>query len=296
MPELCDWPISYAACGASPGNPEADPPVPATTGCKALDDLPEERRQAFEEMAAAMLWNWTGQVFGVCEVTTRPCRSNCSSAHRWLDTFWGRGPYPWQGRADGGSWVPLLIGGEWYNMGCGCAGTCNCSEDGPNSIRLPGPIVSITSVKIDGVTLDPSEYEVLYNRLLVRKNGTAWPACQDLLANSTQPDTFEIIYERGVDVPIGGQVAAGVLACELAKAACNDGTCQLPKRIQSLTRQGVTIGFTDDFRGLDDGRTGIWMIDSWTASVKAPQAKAHAGVRSPDYQQPRTGATTWPRI
>lgn len=295
MPELCNWPINYSACGATPGDPGADPPIPASTGCKALDDLTPEEREAFEQMAAAMLWNWTGQVFGVCEVTIRPCRSGCASASRWRETFWGRGPYPWQGLIDSGSWVPLLIAGQWYNMGCGCAGTCSCAEEGPSALRLPGPIVTVSEVKIDGVALAPTEYQVLYSRLLVRLDGTPWPACQNLLADSGQPNTFEVTYSRGVEVPLGGQIAAGVLACELAKAACNDSSCQLPKRVQAITRQGVTIGFSDDFSGLDDGRTGIWLIDSWTASVKAPQRRGHAGVRSVDVPKRKAGITTWPR-
>lgn len=295
MPELCDWPINYSACGATPGDPTAEPPIPASTGCKALDDLTAEEREVFEQMAAAMLWNWTGQVFGVCEVVIRPCQSGCASAARWRETFWGRGPYPWQGDIDGGSWVPLLIGGQWYNMGCGCAGTCSCAEEGPNALRLPGPIVAITSVKIDGAIVDPSEYQVLYNRLLVRNDGTPWPSCQNLLADSSQENTFEVTYQRGIEVPIGGQISAGVLACELAKAACNDSSCQLPKRIQTLTRQGVTVGFSDDFSGLDEGKTGIWLIDSWTASVKTPQRLGRASVRSVDVPKRTAGITTWPR-
>lgn len=295
MPELCDWPINYSACGATPADPDADPPVAAKTGCKALDNLDAEARENFERMAAQMLWHWTGEIFGVCEVVTRPCIQSCASASRWLETFWGRGPYPWQGRVDSGSWVPLLIGGQWFNMGCGCTGTCSCAEEGPNALRLPGPIVEVTQVRIDGEVIPPAQYQVLYNRLLVRLDGTPWPACQNLLTDASNENTFEVTYKRGVSVPTGGQLAAGILACELAKAACNDSSCQLPQRLQTITRQGVTVGFSDDFRGLDDGKTGIWLIDAWTASVKAPQARAHAGVRSPDVQRNRPGVTTWPR-
>jgi len=292
MDEMCIWPISYEACGATPGDPDADPPVPESTGCSSLDSLSDDAAAAFERMAAEMLWNWTGRVFGLCEVSVRPCRSGCSSATRWIDTFWGRGPYPW-GDLGAGSWVPLLIGGQWYNMGCGCAGTCTCSENGPSSLRLPGPVTEVVSVKIDGVVVPPAEYEVLYGRNLVRKDGTAWPACQNLLANADQPDTFEIVYRRGVDVPKGGQLAAGVLACELAKAACNDSSCQLPQRIQTVTRQGLTVGVVDSFQGLGDGKTGIWLIDSWTASVKGQNAKGFAGVRSPDFKPRSGGVASW---
>lgn len=292
MSDFCTWPVSYEACGATPGDPDAVPPVAASSGCSALDALSDDAVAAFERMAAEMLWNWTNRIFGVCEATIRPCRSGCSSATSWMNTFWGRGPYPWSGMS-AGSWVPLLIGGEWYNMGCGCAGTCSCAEEGPSALRLPGPIVEVSSVKIDGEVVPAAEYQVLHNRLLVRVDGTPWPACQNLLAPSTAEGTFEVVYTRGVEVPMGGQIAAGILACELAKAACGDADCQLPQRIQTVTRQGLTVGIVDAFQGLNDARTGIWLIDSWTSSVRGPTAKAGAGLRSPDYKPRSGGVRSW---
>lgn len=292
MDQLCSWQISYEACGATPGDPTATPPVPASSGCSALESLSDEAQEVFERMAAELLWNMTDRIFGVCEVTVRPCRGGCSSASRWMDTFWGRGPYPW-GDISAGSWVPLLIGGEWFNMGCGCAGTCSCPESGPSSLRLPGPVTEVVSVTINGDVLPSTSYEVLHGRLLVRTDGTPWPACQDLLAPSTAPDTFEVVYKRGVEVPVGGQIAAGILACELAKAACRDNTCQLPQRVQTVTRQGVTVGIIDSFRDLGEGRTGIWLIDSWVAAVRGSARKAFAGVRSPDFKPRSGGVASW---
>lgn len=288
MSDFCLWPVSYEACGAALGDPAAVPPATGSTGCSSLDSLDAEAVAAFERMASEMLWNWTDRIFGSCEVVARPCRTGCSSATRWMNTFWGRGPYPWGATA--GSWVPLSIGGEWLGMGCGCGASCSCVEEGPSALRLPGPIASVTSVLIDGVLVPPSEYRVLNNRLLARVDGKPWPSCQDLLAPSSEVGTFEVTYVRGVAVPKGGQVAAGILACELAKAACGDADCQLPQRIQTVTRQGLTVGIVDAFQGLNDARTGIWLIDSWTSSVRTPTAKAKAGVRSPDY---RGGGRSW---
>lgn len=288
MLERCDWPVSYAACG---GTAEPEPGEPALTGCDALDALKPEQRARFEEMAAELLWHWTARTFGVCEVTVRPCRGDCIGANRWATTFWGRGPYPWGGGL--GSWVPVLIGGQWYNLGCGCGTTCNCGLEGPSSLALPGPIAEVTRVTIDGEALDPDEYRVMYGRVLVRTDGTAWPVCQDLLSPATAPDTFEVVYQRGVPVPTGGQVAAGVLACELAKAACGDSSCQLPDRVRSITRQGVSMEMEQiDFSDFQVGRTGIWLIDSWVGSVTAPRPMA--GVASPDIPRSR-GSASWPR-
>lgn len=286
---FCSWPVNYSAC-ADPVDPGAEPG--AVARCASLGALSEEQAAAFELMASEMLWNWTDRSFGTCEVVARPCRTGCSSASAWVNTFWGRGPYPWGGSAFG-AWVPVLVGGEWLGMGCGCASSCSCISEGPGALRLPGPIASVSSVRIDGVVLDPSEYRVLQNRLLVRVDGTPWPGCQDLLADAGAVGTFEVVYERGTPVPMGGQIAAGVLACELAKAACGDADCQLPQRIQTVTRQGLTVGIVDAFQGLNEARTGIWLIDSWTSSVRGPSAKAGAGVRSPDYGGKRRSVRSW---
>lgn len=261
----CDWPIDYSACGGA---------------CKALNTLTLEQREQFEQAAIEILWNTTNRVFGVCEVTVRPCKIDCGGRNA-RSSFWGRGPFPWTGSIDAGSWVPLLIAGQWYNMGCGCAGKCQCDAEGPSALRLPGPVVSVEEVWVNGTQLDPSEYRVMYGRLLVRADGTAWPSCQNLLGDPmTDDDTFAIVYRRGVEVPQGGRLAAGMLACELAKAYCRDATCQLPQRISSVVRDGITVTLMDNFADLKDGSTGIWVIDNWTTSVNRP--RPFAGVRSVD--------------
>jgi hypothetical protein len=100
-----------------------------------------------------------------------------------------------------------------------------------------------------------------------------------------------VTYVRGVRVPEGGEIAAGVLALELAKAACNDNTCQLPKRMQTMTRQGVTVAMLDSFDDVDKGHTGIWIIDSWVASMtKTP---VRPTVLSPDKPRHATRRSTW---
>jgi hypothetical protein len=56
----------------------------------------------------------------------------------------------------------------------------------------------------------------------------------------------------------------------LAKALINDRTCGLPQRIQNITRQDVSVTVLDSFEGIDEGHTGIWVVDSWIASVTKP--------------------------
>jgi hypothetical protein len=261
MNAFCEWPLDWADC----------------VGCK--DGLSDADIVRFGQMAGERLWETTGRVFGVCEVTIRPCAAQSEPASMWRSTFWGRGPYPWAPSMGNGSWVPVLIGGQWTNITCGCVGwQCRCTLDGPTVLKLPGPVREISEVKVDGVVIPEASYRVDYNRLLIRTDGATWPATQNLLLDDTEPDTFTVTYERGIPVPIGGQIAAAVLAAEMQKASCGDKTCRLPERLQTVTRQGVTVGVAltgDDWR-----ETGIWLIDDWIKSVTQPHS--FASVRSID--------------
>lgn len=244
-----NWTVSYAGCGPS----------------DAAEALDEADRATFEGMAVDYLWNWTGQAFGVCPVLIRPCRLACVEAG---STFWGRGPYP---SGIGAPWQPVQIGGKWFNLSCGvCGSTCSCGVETP-ALVLPGPVESVTTVTVDTVELVAgTDYLVDGNRL-IRLGGAGWPICQDVNAPLTETGTWGVEYEQGTPVPVGGQIAAGVLALELSKAACRDQTCALPQRLQSITRQGVTIAVIDSFDDIDKGHTGIWIIDSWIASVTKPK-------------------------
>lgn len=269
----CSWPVSYVDCSGE---------------CSAYEAWPEDQRaQAkalFEAWAVDWLGNWTNGLFGVCSTVVRPCRDDCAGAPSPSSTYWGRGPrydpgFPRHGVSTGGSsWVPVLIGGRWFNMTCGCLGTCSCALDGPTVLALPGPIQAVERVTIDGIALDPSTYYVRNARYLIRTDGGVWPACQDMLAPDDAPGTFVVTYDKGVPVPIGGQAAAGRLACELARAACNDDDCALPERLQTVTRQGITVGVFASEEAWK--QTGIWSIDNWVSSVTQP--KPFASVRSVD--------------
>lgn len=273
--QTCPWPVTYADC---------DGVCDAWT---AFDD-PAAAQAMYEAIASDLLWNWTGRVFGVCEVVVRPCGGDCSEAFTGWTTFWGRSDnwdpfFPAGGGVVGGRpWYPVLVSGRWFNMVCGCAGTCQCSPAGPTVLSLPGPVQSVTEVRINGAALPPTAYRVDRKRWLIRTDGEVWPRCQNMLADpATDQDTFEVTYERGIEVPIGGQVAAGRLACELALAACGSDACALPERVTTITRQGVTVGFADTYEDLKQGGTGIYSIDTWVASVTV-NPPAYASVKSID--------------
>lgn len=85
-----------------------------------------------------------------------------------------------------------------FDSWCGC-----CIID-----RLPlvSPVISITSVKIDGTTLNPSTYRILTRGTrdyLIRvavsggERPDPWPGCQKIYLPTTDADTFEVVYIAG---------------------------------------------------------------------------------------------------
>ena len=260
----CDWPVSYASC--------TDLQEYANEDGRAVDI------SLFEGMATALLWEWTGRRFGPCEVTVRPTRRRCAR------------PSTYSGTQRAG-WQPVQVNGRWFNLTCGSCLSEACKCDAPAALILPGPVASVTSVVVDGVPLLPTAYRVDNRRFLVRLDGKGWPTSQDVTAAPGLPGTWSVTYRRGLEVPDGGQVAAGVLALELAKAACSDRDCALPQRIQTVTRQGVSMTILDEFEDVKEGRTGIWLIDSWVASIRGPERGGR--VYSPDVpRRPAYGRTT----
>lgn len=242
------------------------------TPCSALEGLPADTQTQLIQMAADLLWAWSGKVFGLEEVTVRPCRFRQRQSVR-ASTFWG-----W-------AWASVLLpNGSERPVTCGSClkSRCDC-RDAPSSLILPGPIEQILEVQINGLPLSTAEYELIDRRRIMRYGGEGWPTEQHLDRPLGDDGTWGVTYLRGIPLPVGGRLALGKLACELALAYTDDTDCQLPERVQSISRQGVTMAILDAFEGLEDGRTGIWLIDSWIASVTMP-AVGRASVVSPDYR------------
>lgn len=272
--EAGEWPVLYV--GAS----------------TCFDDSGLAETQALmENVATNLLWNWTKRVFGLVTEEVRPSRVRLPFRPT---LFEGMGPPAAFDALMGGSgwgWLPFYSSvGGWRSLYCGVCGLAACDHDGSalKALRLYGPVQNVESVIIDGVELDPAAYRVDYRTLLIRQDGEPWPSEQDLLKPLTETGTWAVTYTRGIPVPDGGQVAAGILACELYKAAIADPTCGLPSRVRTVARQGVTVGILDSFEGLDEGKTGIWAVDSWIASVNAP--RDYVGIASPDTRGRRSWA------
>jgi hypothetical protein len=178
-------------------------------------------------------------------------------------------------------------------LGCGYQG---CG--GPYMIGLGrSPLISIEDVVIDGVSLDPSEYRIDDAKWLVRQNqkGSGWPTCQNLMANLGDPNTFGVDFTFGQLPPQTGINAATVLAAELYRSSTPSlmASCALPKRVTSITRQGVSIAVLDSMAALDKGMTGIAVIDMFIASTNPRHSMRRPMVFSPDLTN-MARRQTWP--
>lgn len=277
----CTWTTSYAACNG---------------GCDAYSQWPEGEAREFaiasaENLATTFLRAATDRRYGVCTREIRPCRGDSISSSISARSRARLPPFSAiLDRTSQPTWQPVLIDGVWKNLYCGtCVDSgCGCEPNGATSLRLPGNPSSIVSILVDGVELSEAAYR-LSNGILYRLDGQAWPSTQRLDLSPEQPGTWQITYLDGIEPPLGGQVSAGMLACEFAKALCNDNSCQLPRRVQTLVRQDVTIGFRDNFDNLDKKRTGLFLVDSWIAAVSMDSASQLAGgvVASPQGYGPR---------
>jgi hypothetical protein len=222
--------------------------LPCTLGAEATDAIKDSAIAA----ASFVLWALGGRRHGLCSTTIRPCRADVVGA---LDVAWGE----W-----GTGYHPALISGEWFNI-CGHKRSCGCTA--LSEIRLPwGPTGAVSEVKIDGTALATTAYRVDDRRLLVRLDGEAWPACQDLLLDDSEPGTFSITFTHGVPLDDMAPQAAGELACEFVKSRIG-GKCRLPERVQTITRQSVTWTLLDPQQFLTEGRTGLYFVDLWLAAV-----------------------------
>ena len=263
VPDLC-WPVD-------------------TSCCSGWDDYPSNVKDRAIALATSTLRSLSGYRVGGCPITVRPCRKAC--AEPWLPT--GYTGEPGLGYPSG----PVNNGGNWINMMCGC-GQQGCACSSVCEVKLPGPVGAVESVQIGTQILPTPWYRVDDGNKLVWQGPPdvedCWPLCQDMSAAVGSPDTFAVTYLNALPVDALGAYAAGVLACEFAKA-CSGSKCRLPTGVTGVARQGVTM--TIPATGFPEGRTGIIEVDSWLRIVNPNAVLAPSQVWSPDIGAPRT--TTW---
>lgn len=246
-------------------------------GCSACATVEDEGVLSdMIDVASDVLFALSGYRFpGVCSDTVRPCGGRPGQD----------GPI----RAGEGGGISTRSSAAGISVGCGCSSPRSCGCGGVSEITLGGwPLVSVTSVKVDGDTLASARYRIDDQRYLVRlpeADGTkqSWPCCQDVTLASTEDDTFEVTFTYGQAPPASGELAARVLACELA-LACSGGECQLPKRVTSIVRQGIGISMAiDPMTFLSDGLTGIYEVDLFLGAHGPSRTKRMpAAIVNPD--------------
>lgn len=175
---------------------------------------------------------------------------------------------------------------------CGCASRSFCHCTRPREIKLGrDPISAVPEVKVDGVILVAgTDYRVDNHSTLVRLpdadgRNEGWPCCQRADLQPGEEGTFDVTVNYGEPPPRAGVLAAKVLACELAKSALGED-CDLPQRVQSVTRQGVSMVLLDPFSMLDDGKTGLFEVDLFLRTYNRGGLQRRARVWSPDTHHP----------
>lgn len=248
--------------------------------CETWDDYAPEIQERADALAVQTIRILTARRVGGCPITVRPCATRCVpsgyiTASPVGGTFVGTGPH-------------INASGAWVNS-CGCGSDCSCGA--LSQVRLQGPVGFINQVQVDGEVLDPSRYRLDDGVWLVRTDGENWPACQDMEAEVGEPDTFAVTYLNAHLVDASGLYAAGILACEYAKA-CLGAACRLPAGVTEVTRQGVRYAINQDL--FTNGSTGIREVDAYVYRYNPTRSPFTSRVISPDIPRPRRVESLYP--
>lgn len=236
---------------------------------------PEQQARAVD-LATYILDGLTGHQFAQCPVTVRPCGTGCGQVTGYM-TWPVAGP---SGSALGPWMVPYVLNGVWRN--CTCGGGCMCAP--ACRVELGGPVAEVTEVKVDGLVLDPTAYQLIGQWLARVDGGECWPSCQDPAVPDTEPGTFSVTYRPGRVLPSAGQTAAAALAGEFVKA-CAGAACALPAQVASLSRQGVDVEFVSPTDVLTDGLTGIREVDLFIRAANPARLQRRSSVLTPDIRR-----------
>lgn len=206
--------------------------------------------------ASHLLYMASGRQFpGICSDTIRPCMG---------------GAVQYLAYAGGGS-RPI--------NGCGCSMGRGCTAGG---VVLPfQPAVEVTEVKVNGVVLGADQYRLVDSRVLMRVGG-GWPCSQRLDLADTEDGTWSVTYDYGQLPDPAGLGAVGWLAVQLARACTDDMECDLPDRLQTITREGLTMTILDPFDFLEARRFGHTSTDWWLSQVNPASIDRPAKVLNVD--------------
>lgn len=219
------------------------------------------------QVASNLLWAMSGRKYtGVTTVTER---YTCTLRNNRM------GPSDRTNSA-------VLFGGDVYNIPSGDYDEYSeLVADGlsPDArIKLRGrPVTKVHTLRNKtGTILDPSSYYLVDHSTLHIRAGTPWTPCN-----------VEITYSYGIPVPVAGKMAARKLAIEFARLWGGDESCELPQRVTSVSRQGVSYTILDNQEFIDELRTGLYEIDLFLKTVNPDNARRKAKVFSVDTPRAR---------
>lgn len=238
-------------------------PGSSTTSWAQIEDLPEDVVELHHSdmwewylaLATDVLWASTGRRWRGASLAATASLQPAAPRHGDLDRT---APSGWHR-----SW-----------------GVCSCAIPGwayipgrahPDPVRVRLPHDDVT--RVDAVTIDGEPFTAyrLDGPWLTRTDRRGWPVCGD---------RAEVTYRYGRLAPLAGKAACVELAVELGKGAAGK-PCNLPKRIQSITRQGISYT-PDDMAFLGEGLTGLYATDLFIRSANPHGRTQAASVWSPD--------------
>lgn len=254
-------------------------PISGCTAWAGPDDIPSGPADlhsptqwcAYLAMATDILWASTG----------RRWRGDTRSEDvvlRGAPPRAGEGSWPYQS-----SWghCPCFAGVTAAGLPRWADGTYD--HRAPVAVRLPRrDVVAVTEVTIGGEAFEAWRLDGVW---LARTDGRGWSVCRDLT---------EVTYDFGRPPPDAARAAVVELAVEIGRGASEDPdqACALPKRVQSVTRQGITFAALDNFELIDKGWTGLANVDLWIKSVNPRGRAQEARVWSPDLPVARRNGGT----
>lgn len=119
------------------------------------------------------------------------------------------------------------------------------------------PVRGIVAVRVNGETLDPSEY-VLEGNTLVRL-GAQWPVDCDCCTGAP----ISVDYRWGVEPDALAIAAFGELTCEVVAALTPGSDCRLPGNATKIVRQGVEVTRPSLETLTEHGLTGLPLVDQF---------------------------------
>lgn len=144
-------------------------------------------------------------------------------------------------------------------------------------LRLRGrPVIKIHEIRNRaGELITPDNYYLVDHSTIQAVQGVPWAPCD-----------IEVTYTYGAQAPELGRQAAKYMAIQFIKLWSGDD-CELPARVTSVSRQGVSYTVLDSQEFIQELRTGVYTVDLFLKSVNPDGARSKARVFTPDVPRAR---------